>query len=93
MTSHELKTINTGDAVRLTPNGGHSGMDITLQNVSPAGYIYIGGEGVTELNYGYRLSPGHAWSVELNGKDALYATASTDGLQLAQLSLNLEVGS
>jgi hypothetical protein len=90
---HSLLTLSNVTATKLTPNGKHSGMDITLQNVNESGYIYIGGEGVTSSNYGFRVMPNHSFSIELNGNDAIYAIASTNGLYLAVLKARLEVGS
>jgi hypothetical protein len=90
---HSLLTLSNTSATKLTPNGKHSGMDITLQNVNDSGYIYIGGEGVTSSNYGFRIMPNHSFSIELNGNDAIYAIASTNGLSLAVLKARLEVGS
>jgi hypothetical protein len=92
MTTHRLQVLNTSEAVRLTPNGDHSGMDITLQNVNPSGYIYVGGEGVTGSNYGYRISPNHSIAFELPGYDALYALSSQADMNLAILQTGLEVG-
>lgn len=91
MANHSIKTINTTESVRLTPNGMHSGMDITIQNVSDSGYIYLGGDDtVTSTSYGYRLSPNQAWSVELPGMDALYAISSVDAMSIAVMELGLE---
>lgn len=90
MAEHQLYTISDAEATRLTPLGKHSGMDITLQNVSSSGYVYIGGEGVSSSNYGYKLAPGHAFSVELPGSDAVYAIASADNVPLAVLRFGLE---
>lgn len=92
MAQHELKTIGT-TAVRLTPNGSHSGMDITLQNVNASGYIYIGtNDAVSASSYGYRISPNHAISFELPTHDSLYAIASASGLKLAVIQTGLEAG-
>lgn len=91
-TKHNLYTLSNSSATRLTPNGLHSGMDITVQNVNPEGYIYIGSENVSALSYGYRLSPNNAIAWELPGTDSLYAIASTDGLQAAVITTNLENG-
>ena len=92
MTTHHLTALSSTSATRLTPNGTHSGMDITIQNVDDAAYVYIGGIGVTSSSYGYRLSPGAAWSVELSGKDAIYAISNTNGSQVAVLQTSLELG-
>ena len=90
MSSHEIFSVSNTEATRLTPNGTHSGMDITMQNINDSGYIYIGAEGVTTTNFGYRLLPNHAWSIELPGKNALYAIAENDGADIAVLKTNLE---
>jgi len=92
MTTHSLTTLSSTTATRLTPNGIHSGMDVTIQNVHASAIVYIGGEGVTSSDYGYRLSPDTAWSVELPGKDALYAITNTNGSTIAVLKTNLESG-
>jgi len=65
-------------------------MDITIQNVNLSGYIYVGGEGVTNSNYGYRISPNASVAWELPEKDTLYAIAETNGLSLAVLKTSLE---
>lgn len=92
MTTHSLTTLSNTAATRLTPVGLHSGMDVTIQNVHASAIVYIGGEGVTSSDYGYRLSPDTAWSVELAGKDALYAITNTNGSAVAILKTNLESG-
>lgn len=92
MTTHAIITLSSTTATRLTPNGLHSGMDITVQNVHASATVYIGGEGVTSSNYGYRLLAGNAISFELPGRDALYAISGTNGTQVAVIKTNLEAG-
>jgi hypothetical protein len=92
MTQHSLTTLISSSATRLTPTGTHSGIDITIQNVHATAIVYIGGIGVTSSNYGYRLSPSNAWSVELSGIDELYAITNTNGSQVAVLKTSLELG-
>lgn len=94
MTTHSIITLSDSTESRLTPNGIHSGMDITLQNVNNSGYIYIGGdETVSSTNYGFRILPNHSISFELPGKDALFAIASSEAMSLAIIKTNLEEGS
>ena len=92
MTQHSLTTLSSSSATRLTPNGLHSGMDITIQNVHASANVYIGGEGVTSLNYGYRIAPGSAWSIELPSRDSLYAISSVNGSNVAILKTGLDTG-
>jgi hypothetical protein len=67
-------------------------MDITVQNVHDSAIVYLGGEGVTSSDYGYRLNPGLAISFELPGRDALYAISNTNNSKVAVLKTNLESG-
>lgn len=93
MTQHILTTLSNTTATRLTPNGIHSGMDITIQNVNDTAYVYIGGEDVSVSNYGYRIAPNNAWSIELPGMDALYAISDINESYAAVLKTNIETGS
>lgn len=89
-TIHNLYTLSSSEATRLTPLGMHSSMDITIQNVDNTAYVYIGGEGVNVLNYGYRIAPGHAISWELPERDELYAITDDNGSKIAVLKTSLE---
>jgi hypothetical protein len=90
MTQHALTTLSNTEDTRITPNGVHSGLDITIQNTDGSAYVYLGGEGVTASSYGYRLAPGAAWSVELPGTDAMYAVTDTNNSKIAVLWTGLE---
>jgi len=92
MTIHSLITLSADEAIRVSPAGTHSGCDITIQNVDDTAYVYVGAEGVSSSNYGYRIAPGTAISFELPGKNALYAISGTNGYQIAILETRLEVG-
>lgn len=92
MTLHSLYTLANDTATRLTPAGKHSGMDITIQNIDSAAYVFIGAENVTTTDYGFRIAPGAAISFELPGKDALYAVSDTSESVIAVLKTNLESG-
>lgn len=89
MANHRIELIGAV-AKRITPAGLHSGMDITIQNVNESGNIYVGGEGVSTTNYGYRIAPDTAISFELPGNDSLYLIADESNSQAAILSINLE---
>jgi hypothetical protein len=93
MATHSLITLSTSQSTRLTPDGIHSGMDITIQNVNDSGYIYVGSDGVTSTDYGFRILPNHSISFELPGQEALYAISSSSGMKVAVLKTKLEKGS
>lgn len=91
MTTHFLSTLSNTEPTRISPNGVHSGVDITIQNINTEAYVFIGGEGVTTINYGYRISPNNGWAVELPGTDSLYAISDVNGAQAAILQTGLEI--
>ena len=90
MTLHALTTLSNSEATRLTPLGMHSGMDITIQNVDPSAYVYIGGENVNSEDFGYRLLPNNALAFELPPLDSIYAISSVNGSVIAVMQVGLE---
>jgi len=90
MTLHAHTTLSNTTDTLLTPNGLHSGMDITIQNIHESAYVYVGAEGVTASDYGYRIAPGAAFSIELPGQDALYAISTVNSSKVAILQTGLE---
>lgn len=90
MTMHSIITLSSTEATRLTPPGMHSGLDITIQNISATGYAYLGNENVTASDYGFRVMPSHSISFELPEKDVIYAIGSSNGIQIAVIKINLE---
>lgn len=89
-TQHNLYTINNDLPTKVSPTAEGAGRDVTYQNANASGYIYLGSEGVTSTNYGYRIMPNHAISFELEEQDELYAIASAPNMKLAYISINLE---
>ena len=86
-----IYTLSSDAVTAITPNGTHSGFDITIQNVNTSGYIYVDTHNeVSSSNYGFRIAPGGAISFELPGKDDLYLIGSTNDLDAAVLIVGLE---
>lgn len=86
-----IYTLSDTTVTALTPNGTHSGMDITIQNVNASGYIYVDThDEVSDTDYGFRILPNHSISFELPGKDDLYVIASDNGMECAVISISLE---
>jgi hypothetical protein len=88
--THNLVTLNNSTQTAVSVTGDHSGRDITIQNISDTATIYIGGDGVSTSNYGYRILPGAAWSVELRFGEVIYAVSSASSSQAAVIQLGLE---
>ena len=89
MTTHAFTTLSNITPTLLSPNGVHSGVNVSVQNVSASGYIYLGDQNVTTSSYGYRISPNNAISFELDAYDSIYAVSQTNGLNAAVLITTL----
>ena len=90
MTIHAKVILSNASATRITPNGTTSGIDFTIQNIDSAAYVYIGSQGVTASDYGYRIAPNNAISFELTGRDAIYAISNVNGSAIATVQVGLE---
>lgn len=74
-TSH--KTLSTTVPVELTFEDNVNGVNtLIVQNVSDTEYIYIGNSDVTTANYGFRIYPRQAFTIELRPFDRIYAIGS-----------------
>ena len=89
-TFHDLVTLSNTTETELTPGARHSGLDLTIQNVHATAVVYIGAVGVTASDYGFKLTPGTGFSIELNPNDRLYAISDTNGSTAALLRALLE---
>ena len=89
-TYHELLTLSDATATELTPGAKHSGLDVTVQNVDETAIVYVGGEGVTTSNYGFKLTPGAGISFEVNPNDRIYVISDTNGTNAALMRIFLE---
>lgn len=64
----QLVTIT--DSVE-TPN------TIVIQNTHSSAYAYLGNEGVSSSNYGFRLQPGVVFSADFNAYEKIYAVGDS----------------
>jgi hypothetical protein len=77
MIRHSLKTLSTTVPVELTIEDSINGTNtFIVQNVSDTEYIYIGNSTVSSSNFGFKLYPKQAFTVELRPYDKIYAVGS-----------------
>ena len=87
--THSVIELNDTTPVAVSVTGNHAGRDITIQNLSGSLNVYLGGQNVTTSNFGYRLAPNSAWSVELKREDVVYAVSDSVS-SVAVFELGLE---
>jgi len=89
-TFHELLTLSDTEQSEITPGPKHSGLDVTVQNVDETANVYVGGDGVTAEDYGFKLIPGAAIAFELNPRNQIFVISDTDGSKAALIRVFLE---
>jgi hypothetical protein len=87
MTIHATTTLTTsGTAYKIVSTAG----DTTIQNNNSTANVFIGAEGVTTSNYGFKIVPGAAIAFELNGRDPIWAVSDTAGATVNTMIVQLE---
>ena len=61
---------------------------MSIQNIMPAGYAYLGNEDVSDLTYGHKLYPGQSFTIELAPNDKIYAVGDS-GVSIAKFILDI----
>lgn len=51
---------------------------ICIQNTSLSKFVYVGGPSVSNTNYGYKLSPNQAITMDLDPYDKIYVMGDID---------------
>ena len=87
--THRIVELNSSTPVAVSATGNHAGRDITIQNIDSSAYVYLGGPNVTTTDFGYKILPNSAWSVELRKEEVIYAVSSETS-NVAILELGLE---
>lgn len=85
--SHQLMTVYASAALQLSLAASVvpdycQGLTISVQNVG-GGDVYLGNNNTSSTSYGFKLSPGQAFSIDLDPFDGLYARSSDTSSQLA----------
>lgn len=88
MIKHGLLSISNTEATALDiPNHIPTSFTLVIQNINTTGYIYLGGPSVTTSNYGFRISPNQAFTIELPLSGHMYAIASDAGMSVAAMEI------
>lgn len=61
---------------------------ISIQNIMPTGYAYLGNENVSSISYGHKLYPGQSFTIELAPNDKIYAVGDA-GVSVAKFILDI----
>ena len=89
MTIHAIKTLSTSTPVLLTPQVVHSGVDITIQNLSTTATVYIGASNVSSSSYGHAIDPEMSVAFAVQARDENYAVSDTSSSHVAVLTMGL----
>lgn len=89
MIKHSLVNVsNTAATLIDISEAVRSSFTLIIQNINATGYIYLGSDSVTALNYGFRISPNQAFTIELPSSQRVYAIASDLDMQVAVMEID-----
>lgn len=89
MIKHNLVDISNVSATSLDISENiKSSFTLIVQNVNTTGYLYLGNAGLTSTNYGFRVSPNQAFTIELPASINLYSLASDANMQAAIMEIH-----
>lgn len=75
--SHGIVSVGTTATLLSASTSGRDGQTVLIQNPSAGATVYLGGSGVTTSSYGYSLTGGTAFTIELQDGEALYGVVAS----------------
>jgi hypothetical protein len=89
MIKHSLISIsNTTPTLLDISENIKSSFTLIIQNINTAGYLYLGSDSVSSLNYGFRVDVNQAFTIEMPSSQKMYAIASAAGMQAAIMEIH-----
>lgn len=83
---HGLVSVGTtATSLASGTSVGRSGQTVLVQNPSGGANVYIGGAGVTTASYGYLLTGGSAFAIELADGEVVYGVVASSTQSVAVL--------
>lgn len=77
-------TLSTSTPTELTIlDTVQSANTLVVQNNNDSGYLYLGTSTVSSSNYGFKLFPGQAFTIELSAYSHFYAVCSANSMTAA----------
>ena len=75
--SHQRVSIGTSATQISSDFAGKDGQTVSVQNPASGATVYLGGEGVTTSVYGFALSEGTTFSIEMQDGEKLYGVVAS----------------
>lgn len=89
MIRHEIKSLSNTVASNLDIQQAiKSAYTLIIQNVNSSGYIYVGNNNVTNINYGFKLYPTQIATIELPSRNSLYAVSSQSEMNISIMEID-----
>ena len=87
---HKIITLNsTAQSIVDKTSAVDSRCTLSVQNIMPTGYAYLGNSTVSTSNFGHKLYPGQSFTIELSTNDNLFAVGDS-GVQVAIFEIDRE---
>ncbi len=82
---HGLVSVGTTATLLAPTQVGRDGQTVLVQSPSGGANLFIGGTGVTTASYGYVVTGGSAFAIELLDGEGLYGVVAAGTLSVAVL--------
>ena len=84
---HKIQALNSTPVNLVVREITDSRNSMSIQNISNAGFAYLGAEGVTTTNFGIKLFPGQIYTIELASSDDVWAVGDS-GVSVAVFNID-----
>jgi len=75
--SHAQVSVGTTATLLSLAVQGRNGSTVLVQNPSGGANVFIGGAGVTTTSYGYLLTGGSAFAIDIENGEAIYGVVAS----------------
>jgi len=74
---HGIVTVGTVATLLSAAEAGRDGQTVLVQNPSGGANVFLGGTGVTTTSYGYLITAGSAFAVDLQVGESLFGVVAS----------------
>ena len=75
--AHGIVAVGTAATLLSAATAGRDGQTVLVQNPSGGANVFLGGTGVTTASYGYLITAGSAFAIDLQAGESLFGVVAS----------------
>ena len=75
--THGIVAVGTTATLLSAAKAGRDGQTVLVQNPSGGANVFLGGAGVTTTSYGYLVTAGSAFAIDIQNGESLFAVVAS----------------